>query len=308
MSPAGCAACARRRGNARRPPRPTSRRCGKQRESARRGADETPSAYLTGQLEAIVDVTGAGQSTAEILSTLEGPVQVTLRDGTMSHLLTEALGLDVAQALGVAIKGDAALPLRCARFDFTTHNGVMRLERGVFDNADSTIRVVGQVDWRNEQLALAARARPKDISPVSLRAPVIVTGTLSDPVVRIEPSRLGARALGALALGALVGPLAAVIPLVDLGEREQGDPCSANASRRRQPAAGGVQGRIDDPLSPPRHARSPVRPVAAASSRWVQRLLLRSTVMFTSIEGFAMQNAAAHHAAAHAAPTVSGAC
>ena len=129
-----------------------------QRASARQGADETPSAYLTGELEAVVDVTGAGQSTAEILSTLEGPVHVTLRDGTMSHLLTEALGLDVAQALGVAIKGDAALPLRCARFDFSTHNGVMRIERGVFDNADSTIRVVGQVDWRNEQLALAARA------------------------------------------------------------------------------------------------------------------------------------------------------
>jgi uncharacterized protein involved in outer membrane biogenesis len=213
------------------PPSTDTRALRQQRDAARRGDDTTPSAYLTGQLEATVDVTGAGQSTAEILSTLDGPVQVTVRDGTMSHLVTEAVGLDVAQALGVAIKGDDALPLRCARFDFITQGGVMRLTRGVFDNPDSTIRVAGQVDLRNEHLALAARARPKDISPVSLRSPVTVTGTLSAPVVSIEPTRLAARALGAVALGALAGPLAAVIPLLDPGESEKSDPCvAANAS------------------------------------------------------------------------------
>ena len=99
-----------------------------QREAARRGDDKTPKAYVTGQLETTIDVTGAGQSTAEILSTLEGPVHATIRDGTLSHLVTEALGLDLAQALGVAIKGDDSLPLRCARLDFTTHNGVMRAD------------------------------------------------------------------------------------------------------------------------------------------------------------------------------------
>ena len=219
------------------PPSTDKRAMRQQRDAARRGNDSTPSAYLTGQLEATMDVTGAGQSTAEILSTLDGPVQVTVRDGTMSHLVTEAVGLDVAQALGVAVKGDDALPLRCARFAFVTHGGVMRLTRGVIDNPDSTIRVAGQVDLRNEQLALAARARPKDMSPISLRSPVAVTGTLSTPVVSIEPTRLAARALGAVALGALAGPLAAVIPLLDPGEAEKSDPCAA-ANARADAAAG----------------------------------------------------------------------
>jgi AsmA protein len=40
---------------------------------------------------------------------------------------------------------------------------------------------------------------------------------------------VAARALGALALGALAGPLAAVIPLIDPGEREQGEPCTAGS-------------------------------------------------------------------------------
>jgi uncharacterized protein involved in outer membrane biogenesis len=85
-----------------------------QREEARRGDDKTPSAYLTGQLETTIDVSGAGQSTAEILSTPAGPAHAPVRDGTLSHLVTEALGLDLAQALGVAIKGDDSLPLLCA--------------------------------------------------------------------------------------------------------------------------------------------------------------------------------------------------
>ena len=203
---------------------------------APKGAAPEAPAYLTGQLEASVDVTGSGQSTAEILSTLEGPVHVIVRDGTMSHLITEAVGLDVAQALGVLVKGDDPLPLRCARFDFATQRGVMKITRGVFDNPDSTIRVAGQLDLRTEQLALAARARPKDVSPVSLRAPVTVTGTLSHPSVGVQPSKLAARAAGAVALGALVGPLAALIPLIDPGEGDPGNPCAPNSASDAAPA------------------------------------------------------------------------
>jgi uncharacterized protein involved in outer membrane biogenesis len=211
-------------------PLPTQTRAlRQQREAARQHGERAP-AYLTGVLDATVDVTGSGESTAQILATLDGPVQVTVRDGTMSHVETEALGLDLAQALGVVVKGDDALPLRCARLDFVTRNGVMQLTRGVLDNPDSTIRVRGEIDLRSERLALAMRARPKDISPVSLRSPVTVTGTLSSPSVSIEPSRLTARALGAAALGAVAGPLAALLPLIDLGEREQGNPCAAQAT------------------------------------------------------------------------------
>ncbi|HEY6514225.1 MAG TPA: AsmA-like C-terminal region-containing protein, partial [Burkholderiaceae bacterium] len=210
------------------------------RRAAERGAEQTVQAYLTGKLEASVDVTGTGRSTAEILSTLEGPITVLLHDGTMSHLVTEAMGIDLAEALGVVVKGDDVLPLRCARLDFATHNGVMRLTRGVLDNPDTTIRVAGQLDLRSEQLSLVARARPKDVSLASLRSPVIVRGTLGSPQVSIEPSRLAARAAGAVALGALVGPLAALIPLIDLGDREAGDPCAApgnGADAAAKPAA-----------------------------------------------------------------------
>jgi AsmA family protein len=196
-----------------------------QRRQAREQPDQPPPAYVTGLLEADFDLTGAGASVAEILGSMDGRSDVLLRDGTLSHLITEALGIDLAQALGVLVRGDRPLPLRCARFAFAVKDGVFQTQRAVIDNVDTTIRIGGTIDLRNEALGLVARARPKDASPVSLRSPVTVTGTLSAPQVGVEGRRLAGRALGAVALGSVFPPLA-LIPLFDPGEKEAGDPCA----------------------------------------------------------------------------------
>ncbi len=195
-----------------------------QRKQARQQPDEAAPAYLTGVFDASFDVTGAGRSAAQLLGSMDGRSDLTLRDGTMSHLVTEALGLDIAQALGVVIRGDRPLPLRCARFTFAVKDGVLTLQRGVLDNPDTTVRVGGTVDLRNEALGLVARARPKDVSPISLRSPITITGTLSEPQIGVQGARLGARVFGAIALGAVFPPLA-LLPLFDPGEGKDSDPC-----------------------------------------------------------------------------------
>ncbi|HSX93874.1 MAG TPA: AsmA family protein [Hydrogenophaga sp.] len=191
---------------------------------------EQASPYLTGVLHARLDVRGAGSSTAQILGSLDGPIDLRLRDGTLSYLITEAMGLDLAQALGVVITGDKPLPLRCARFDLLARNGVVEPRLAVLDNRDSTVRINGQVNLNDESLALRLVTQPKDWSPLSLRTPVTVTGTLGDPDVGIEGRKLAGRVIGAIALGAAAGPAAAVIPLVERGQKEEGDPCDAKAA------------------------------------------------------------------------------
>jgi uncharacterized protein involved in outer membrane biogenesis len=214
-----------------------------QRRQARQQTDQAPPAYVTGVLEADVDLTGAGRSTAEILGSMDGRTDVTLRDGTMSHLITEALGIDLAQALGVLVRGDQPLPLRCARLTFGVDDGVLKVQRAVIDNADTTVRIGGTINLRTEALGLVARARPKDVSPVSLRSPVTVTGTLDAPQIGVEGAKLTGRVLGAIALGSVFPPLA-LIPLFDPGEKEQSDPC-ARGGAAAPPAA----------ASPPRQSR-----------------------------------------------------
>jgi len=191
---------------------------------------EEASPYLTGVLHARLDVRGAGSSTAEILGSLDGPVDLRLRDGTLSYLITEAMGLDLAQALGVVITGDQALPLRCARFDLLARDGVVEPRLAVLDNRDSTVRINGQVNLKDESMALRVVTQPKDWSPLSLRTPVTVAGTLGDPEIGIEGRKLAGRVIGALALGAAAGPAAAVIPLVERGHKPEGDPCEPTAA------------------------------------------------------------------------------
>jgi AsmA family protein len=182
---------------------------------------------LSGALQASVQVSGRGESTAALLSTLDGRATARLRDGTVSHLVTEGAGLDMAQALGVVLRGDRALPLRCAAFDMALKDGRATIQRGVIDNRDSTIRVGGRVNLGNEALELVARSRPKDFSPLSLRTPITVTGTLEEPKLGLRTSRLAGRVLGGLILGAVAAPVAALLPLMDAGEPEGADPCAA---------------------------------------------------------------------------------
>ncbi|WP_439587741.1 AsmA family protein [Hydrogenophaga sp.] len=198
----------------------------RERQQARQGGDQPAQSYLTGALSGHVKVRGAGNSTAAILGSLNGPMQIHLRDGTVSYLITEALGLDVAQAVGVVITGDKPLPLRCARFDLQANNGVIEPRLAVADNRDSTIWITGPIDLKSESLDLRVVTRPKDWSPLSLRTPITVGGTLGDPDVGIEARGLVGRVIGALALGTTAGPLAALIPLIELGTKEGADPCN----------------------------------------------------------------------------------
>lgn len=176
--------------------------------------------YLSGRMNAGVQVAGAGRSTAEILGSLDGSLRVHIQDGTISHLVIEGLGLDAAQALGVMIKGDASLPVNCNVIDLAIAQGVVTPRVFILDTPDSAIWVDGSMSLRSEALDLRAVISPKDFSLFSLRTPVHIDGTLAKPKVSLETGRLAGKA-GAAALLALINPIAAVLPFVDTGDSEE---------------------------------------------------------------------------------------
>ncbi|TCP04394.1 AsmA family protein [Rubrivivax gelatinosus] len=194
----------------------------------RGGAGDDPRrALLTGVLEGRLVLAGRGRSTAQILGSADGDGRLLLRRGTVSHLLTEAAGIDLAQALGVLVRGDEALPLRCARLEFGVEDGLVVPRVAVIDNRDSTVFVDGRASLADETLALRAQVRPKDFSVLSLRTPVLIGGHFSRPQVGLQASRLVGRAAAAIALGVLAAPLAALLPFVDPGSGDGPDPCTA---------------------------------------------------------------------------------
>jgi len=179
-----------------------------------RGGNAPP--YIAGRLVGHARLKGEGRSTAQILGSINGTATTWLRDGKLSHLVVEAAGIDVAQALGVFVKGDDLLPVTCAVADLQAENGVLRPRALVVDTKDSTVWVDGSLSLLNESMDLRAVVSPKDFSLVTLRTPLQVKGTFSAPDISLEKKPL-ARQLGLAALLALVNPLAAVIPLIDPG-------------------------------------------------------------------------------------------
>ena len=176
--------------------------------------------YVTGHLSGHATASGQGRSTAEILASLKGRMHAQLRDGRISHLAVEAAGLDLAEALGLLVTGDRSLPLNCVVAEVRAEAGVLRPQVMVLDTDDSTVSVSGSLSLAAETLDLTAMTLPKDFSPLTLRSPLRVRGSLAAPQVSLDKAPIGMKVAGA-ALLALVNPLAALIPLVDPGNSDK---------------------------------------------------------------------------------------
>jgi uncharacterized protein involved in outer membrane biogenesis len=182
--------------------------------------------YVSGKLNGKTTLRGQGRSTAEILATLKGEFRTELREGAVSHFVVEAAGLDLAEGLGLLFKGDDILPVQCAVADLVADAGVFRPRVMVLDTSDTAIWIDGSLSLATERLDLRAVVSPKDFSPLTLRSPLLVKGTFGNPAVSAEKGPIG-RKLGASLLLALVNPLAALLPLVDLGAVDAGKAATA---------------------------------------------------------------------------------
>lgn len=201
--------------------------------------------YVSGTLRGRASVQGQGRSTADILASLKGDVRTDLRGGRVSHLAVEVAGIDIAESIGVLIKGDDTLAVQCAVADLRAEAGVLKPRVMVVDTLDSSLWVDGSLSLANEAIDLRLVVAPKDFSPLTLRAPLRVGGSFRVPRVSIDKAPL-ARKFGATLLLALVNPFAALLPLIDPG----------NAAEAARAAAGchGLKARL------PQSVQTPARP------------------------------------------------
>ena len=175
--------------------------------------------YASGLLAGRATLSGRGRSTAEWLASANGRVLVQWTQGTVSHLLVEAAGLDIAQGLGLLVIGDAQLKVDCGAADLRVRDGRLTPQVLLVDTSDSTLWVTGSLSLADEQLQLVAHVQPKDFSPLTLRTPLHIDGPLAAPVLTLEKGPLLKRVVPA-ALLAMLNPLAALIPLLDVGRSE----------------------------------------------------------------------------------------
>jgi AsmA family protein len=202
-------------------------------DNAAAAATQRAPGYLSGTLGGSANVTGRGRSIAAVMATLDGKAGLWVQGGSVSHLLVELAGIDLAEGLGVLIKGDERLPLRCAVTQWTLRDGTARPETALIDTQDTTLLINGELSLAKESLALVVTAQPHDMSLFTLRAPLRINGRFAAPQVQLDKSRIALRLAGAAAL-AVLAPPAALLALVDLGEDDR-QQC-ADAVKRSQAA------------------------------------------------------------------------
>ena len=140
-------------------------------------------------------LTGTGQSFRELMATASGNTFLAMSGGEISELLVRLAGLDVAHALGVVVRGDKPIPVRCALLDLQGQNGQMGVQTLVFDTANSVVSGEGNIDLRDEKVNIVVLPVPKGFSPLSLRSYIRVTGGFKNISVFPDPIKTGTDSL-----------------------------------------------------------------------------------------------------------------
>jgi uncharacterized protein involved in outer membrane biogenesis len=169
-----------------------------------------------GRINGEANLTGSGNSVGRMLATANGKVRLAMARGEISRLMMEQAGVHLWEILQIKMTRDKLIHVRCGVADFDIAAGVMQANVLIFDTEVTTISGTGNIDLGSEKLDLVLNQKTKNTSPIALRSPIHVHGTLASPEVRVDRARVAARGIGAVAL-AIINPLLALIPLIDAG-------------------------------------------------------------------------------------------
>ncbi len=172
-----------------------------------------------GLMGGTANLAGTGKSLHQMLASANGSLGFGMEGGQFSQLLIELIGLDIAESVGFLIAGDKPVAIRCVIADFALDDGLMTPRAFVLDTDDTIVTGTGSINLKTEAIELELKPQPKDFSPLALRMPLDIRGTLADPVFSVEPAGLLARGAAAVAL-MLVFPPAAIAAFIEHGPGE----------------------------------------------------------------------------------------
>lgn len=172
-----------------------------------------------------------GRSVAALLGSADGGLVMLMAEGRLDALLVELAGLDAGQAFLAWVGDPDAVPINCAYVDLQSRQGTIGLDTFVIDTPDTIFTAGGVVDMSEERADVSILAHPRDASVLVGRTPLHVAGTFDEIGVGIHAGELGVRVGASAGLGAVAGPVAALLPLLDIGDNEGKGYCQGLASR-----------------------------------------------------------------------------
>lgn len=201
-----------------------------------------------GEINGDAALSATGNSPAALAATSNGEVKLLVTEGTVSRLLMEAAGLNVANVVYEKLFGGKDVKINCAAADFVATNGVLDSRVFALDTDDAVINIDGNVNMRDETMDLGVHPHTKGFRVFSLRSPLYVKGTFKDPHVGVNVAALAIRGGAAVGLG-LINPFAALIPLI-APSNNKGLPCTQLLSQVRQAPSAPPPGVKQQPKAP----------------------------------------------------------
>jgi uncharacterized protein involved in outer membrane biogenesis len=217
-----------------------------------------------GEINGDAALTATGNSPAALAATSNGELKALVTDGTVSRLLMEAAGLNVANVVYEKLFGNRDVKINCAAADFVATDGVLESRIFALDTDDAVINIDGTVNLRDETLDLGVHPHTKGFRVFSLRSPLYVKGTFKDPHVGVNAAALALRGGAAIGLG-LINPFAALIPLLAPSNNKP-LPCAQLLSQVRQAPTAPPPGVKQKPKAPLSLDGAPVNKSAGGAS------------------------------------------
>ena len=175
-----------------------------------------------GTLYGRADLTGRGDSIAQLLGTSDGKITLAVDGGQIKALLDALIPLQVGEVVMLLGKDNEKVRLRCAVADIPVQNGVAKAEQFIVDTDNTQIKVHGDVNFRNEAMDLELDPYPKQAGILSLRTPILVGGEMAQPKPKPKMGPLAARTAAAVGLAA-INPALAILATLENGPGKDTD-------------------------------------------------------------------------------------
>jgi uncharacterized protein involved in outer membrane biogenesis len=190
-----------------------------------------------GEVNGEAQLSATGNSVASLLAASNGELKTLINQGTVSKLLLEEMGLNIGNIVLTKLFGDKPVQLNCMATDFAVTKGVMQTRVFVVDTDEAVITAEGTINLATEEVNLTLRPETKALRIFSLRAPLHVRGTFSNPSVSVDKGVIALKAGGAAALAAVAAPVAALLPLINAGPGKDSGCAQLLAAARIKPVA-----------------------------------------------------------------------
>lgn len=177
-----------------------------------------PEQETRGRISGRIRLEGQGRSVHDIASRLDGEVVAYMNEGVISHILLEAVALDLPQVISTWFGQKERSVINCMILPVTISNGVARFEHLVFDAAEDTIIGKGFIDLGSESLQVRLIPYARDFSLFNAPSSVVVNGNLATRTLEVDKGHLVAQ----LAKKLLLAPF---VPFLEMMKEDEVQPC-----------------------------------------------------------------------------------